>query len=465
MTPLHGYHWGNRGSVSSSPLEKPHASGWTPLVETEYALAYSPLMRLFFGKGIILLSSFDFVRRTERDPAADSLFCKILDYLENAESEPRRKVFASLGRSDAEQFRKMRLEFSEEVFPPEDRQIWLIGRGVNPDVRKVRAYAENGGSVFYLPRNPHEKLPGFRLEKGSAGTITKLPDWKLAHGLSLSDLYLKTDFTTERLIPESADAEIAAHGLLGRLALGKGEIVALQLMPDMLNPKQNDYYKFSAWRWTRTISQLLTNAGAEFASDREFFSRQRESQVAREMVLPGKWVAMFEFHVPRGSGKVPPRENIGYKAGWHKPEFDDSSWLPIHTGISFQDQDGFMDVNGVLWYRLKFKIPKAFKGKQLQLDLGLIDDMDDTYFNGVKIGGTNDYHLKSIYPINHYLVNYGGENTIAVRVFDNSGKGGIMGTPVIRQYIPPRQSPFWHLYSDDYNSQEDGDDIFRFRGW
>ncbi|MGK7925847.1 MAG: beta-galactosidase, partial [Spirulina sp.] len=40
-TPKYGWHWSNRGTVSSAMLEKPHLSSWRPILEGEFALAYS----------------------------------------------------------------------------------------------------------------------------------------------------------------------------------------------------------------------------------------------------------------------------------------------------------------------------------------------------------------------------------------------------------------------------------------
>jgi beta-galactosidase len=57
--PYAGWRWGNRGTVASAAIEKPHRSGWRPLLETEFDLAYSPLMELDYGKGKIVWSQLD----------------------------------------------------------------------------------------------------------------------------------------------------------------------------------------------------------------------------------------------------------------------------------------------------------------------------------------------------------------------------------------------------------------------
>ena len=48
--PYSGWHWGNRGGVTSAAIEKPHRSGWRPLLECEFDLAYTPLMELDYDK-------------------------------------------------------------------------------------------------------------------------------------------------------------------------------------------------------------------------------------------------------------------------------------------------------------------------------------------------------------------------------------------------------------------------------
>jgi beta-galactosidase len=55
----YGWRWGNRGAVSSAPVEKPHRSSWRPILETEFDLAYTPLMEMDHGKGRITLCTLD----------------------------------------------------------------------------------------------------------------------------------------------------------------------------------------------------------------------------------------------------------------------------------------------------------------------------------------------------------------------------------------------------------------------
>ena len=65
--------------------------------------------------------------------------------------------------------------------------------------------------------------------------------------------------------------------------------------------------------------------------------------------------------------------------------------------------------------------------------MGKIDDADETFFNGVKVGGLGHFppnyvsawDISRHYKVPHDIIHYGGKNSIAVRVFDGVGQGGI----------------------------------------
>jgi sialate O-acetylesterase len=110
-------------------------------------------------------------------------------------------------------------------------------------------------------------------------------------------------------------------------------------------------------------------------------------------------------------------------------EFDDSSWPAMNLPAKFESAIGEFD--GAIWFRREVEIPANFKGMDLVLSLGPVDDMDRTYFNGNLVGSTEEsgyWQVDRNYDIPGKLVNE-GINTIAVRVIDNQGGGGIWGLP------------------------------------
>ena len=125
--------------------------------------------------------------------------------------------------------------------------------------------------------------------------------------------------------------------------------------------------------------------------------------------------------------------SIGLNEEWISPKFDDSSWESIKVPSPWEDQ-GFNGYNGYAFYRKKFTIPSAYKGRMLYLNMGYIDDVDAVYFNGNKIGSTGSfppdystaYNAERIYFIPEQYINFDGDNTIAVKVYDSYDQGGIV---------------------------------------
>ena len=111
------------------------------------------------------------------------------------------------------------------------------------------------------------------------------------------------------------------------------------------------------------------------------------------------------------------------------PEFDDSSWPVMKLPGLFEPLTG--DFDGAVWFRKNIEIPQEMTGKDLTLVLGPIDDMDRTYFNGKLIGShelPGFWQTERNYEVPKDLVK-AGTNTVAVRVLDTQGGGGIWGKP------------------------------------
>ena len=114
-------------------------------------------------------------------------------------------------------------------------------------------------------------------------------------------------------------------------------------------------------------------------------------------------------------------------ADWKNAGFNDSGWEKVaDPNGSFPE-----NVDGVGWYRKAVDIPAAWAGKELTLSLGMIDDCDETFFNGVKVGsvgtGVNNFWMvKRVYKVPANLVK-AGRNVVAIRVSDMYGTGGLQG--------------------------------------
>lgn len=120
---------------------------------------------------------------------------------------------------------------------------------------------------------------------------------------------------------------------------------------------------------------------------------------------------------------------IGDDKKWSEEKIDEFGWIEIFVPSQWEKQGYKFD--GIAWYRKHVKIPSTFKTKKIYLYLGKIDDNDRVYFNGELIGITNGWTQERIYFIPNDLINYDGDNVIAVRVEDNGLGGGIYEGPVL----------------------------------
>ncbi|WP_443947372.1 glycosyl hydrolase family 95 catalytic domain-containing protein [Pedobacter sp. AW1-32] len=174
--------------------------------------------------------------------------------------------------------------------------------------------------------------------------------------------------------------------------------------------KPRDYNKKGASKYLPEIRQLLFDGKqkeAEALAQKEFMGLQSE---------PGDrntWVKEMK------SGK-------GITGNPAMPNFNDKNWkfvaVPAFDGW---ETVGLQNVDGAVWFRTTFTLPKNWAGKDLILDLNRIRDQDVTYINGEFIGNTDSTEPR-LYTISAKQLK-SGVNTIAIQVLNYYDKGGILG--------------------------------------
>jgi putative membrane-bound dehydrogenase-like protein len=106
-------------------------------------------------------------------------------------------------------------------------------------------------------------------------------------------------------------------------------------------------------------------------------------------------------------------------------DLDDSQWETMLLPQLIEDAGLQMD--GIIWFRKNVEVPYNSLAKTATISLGPIDDSDRVYVNGTLVGGTEkDYQANRVYKIPSGVLKT-GNNTIAVRVEDTGGGGGIWG--------------------------------------
>lgn len=212
---------------------------------------------------------------------------------------------------------------------------------------------------------------------------------------------------------------------------------------------ESDWGGTPAEAWTELSALGQTPEGLAYV---EKWNRNQENRAREdsETVKANREVAYRErlarWENARKQTRLPDTQtDLGMSveaSSWLAADFDDSNWktmqLPTEWETAPDTGDAFVDLDGAVWFRTRVEIPEEDAGKDLTLSLGAIDDFDTTYFNGQKVGATGKeipgfWSHKRVYVVPGSLVR-GGSNTIAVRVFDHMGGGGMVG-PAKQMYV------------------------------
>ncbi len=143
----------------------------------------------------------------------------------------------------------------------------------------------------------------------------------------------------------------------------------------------------------------------------------------------------------------------GDQAAWREPAFDDAAWVEITVPERWESQ-GYPDLGGFVWMRRAVTLTAAQAGQPLVFVAGAIDDLDEVFVNGTRIGGTglpgrtveglpvtdsdarqrprisgDEWTQPRAYAVPPGLLRP-GRNVVAVRVYDGLVDGGIVQGPV-----------------------------------
>jgi len=115
------------------------------------------------------------------------------------------------------------------------------------------------------------------------------------------------------------------------------------------------------------------------------------------------------------------------KTAWAAASLDVTEWMTMRLPAKWEEA-GLPDFDGVVWFRLELDLPAGWAGRAGVLHLGPIDDRDTTWVNGNLVGQLDRYDTPRDYAVPAGVLK-AGKNTIAVRVLDTGGAGGIWGKP------------------------------------
>jgi sialate O-acetylesterase len=114
------------------------------------------------------------------------------------------------------------------------------------------------------------------------------------------------------------------------------------------------------------------------------------------------------------------------------PAFKDTLWREITLPARF-DTLALGDFDGAVWLRKEFMLTQL--PNQLELVIGAVDDMEQVFLNGTRVGGVTrlGHHAETrIIPLPRHLLRH-GRNLIAIKAIDTHGLGLVHGPLVIKR--------------------------------
>lgn len=134
--------------------------------------------------------------------------------------------------------------------------------------------------------------------------------------------------------------------------------------------------------------------------------------------------------------------SLGDDPKWADPDFDHNAWQMVDGPANWSKSLGANHPDSFGWYRRHINLAK---GKDVVISVGKIDDCDETYLNGVKIGSMGQlpphyataWDVTRRYTVPAKLIKGGGADVLAVRVYNGQGDGGLYAPGAPRHVVGP----------------------------
>lgn len=429
--------WGNRNMVASLMFRRPSHGNYRSLLVSGFDCFQTPLLEYVGRSGSWIGSQLELTERLESDPVARRLFINLLGYLDTRGTFSGETLF--FGTEPGETFRKkMRIQ-AKRIEQPDAATLAGAANLIlaAPDFKllnrfrfELAEFVHRGGKLFYFQVGSEfssSALPfALGLERVKMRQARHLPDrpdllWR--SGFGDNDLY----FHEERELPVFTDipgmADAFDPGVIFRYPYGAGSFLFCSVTPECFGDTP------AAGKCCRMLSALLASSGVMLENNAQCYAPKNGGAELTLDLSKGDW----EFSLdPENRGITESRQTGADGSGrWLSGLIADG--LEVGVGIPFEL---FLrrEYDGYAWYRLNFEVRNTVPEGTIHFEAGAIDDCDEVWLNGVKIGSTGretplHYQARRSYQIPAGLLRT-GRNLLVIRVFDEKGEGGIVKLPV-----------------------------------
>jgi sialate O-acetylesterase len=169
----------------------------------------------------------------------------------------------------------------------------------------------------------------------------------------------------------------------------------------------------ASWGGTAIRSWMDEESTRAFGGEEaELLALFRRDAAAANRRFGERWQSWWRARAPGEPWRDPaglpwkPMPKIGYWETWGDP--------------------GFAKFNGMMWARKTLNLTAAEAARPATLSLGVIDEIEQTWVNGVPVGNTFGWDVDRDYRVPAGVLR-AGENVVLVNMFDAYGYGGFAG--------------------------------------
>lgn len=119
------------------------------------------------------------------------------------------------------------------------------------------------------------------------------------------------------------------------------------------------------------------------------------------------------------------KKDVGAENNWYLASTKTNDWSSTELPNSWDAIKMLAGESGVCWFKKEVDLTESQAENNITLNLGVIDDKDETYINGQKVGEIDDWYTPRVYEIKKGILK-AGVNTVIIRATNVSGGGGFV---------------------------------------
>ena len=372
--------WGNTHNVATVVAIKPDAGSFRTLLDCGYANNYAAAWELESENGTIVFNQMDVSGRSEASPEATRFLQNLVRTAENSPKPNWRQTVYLGGDTGAALLNQLSIPTRPIAAPSEaqpGRDLLVVGDCLSAQLKSwkdaIAAFANNGGTVFSLPRTEEDFAAGWTpfVVKTNMHPVNHTLIGKstapLLAGLGNSDLYWKGNIEIVSLQSVAGSGLLLDSGILASVPWGKGQYVLCQIEPTAFGDIKRDHWLKDSKRTTeRMIRTLLTNLGAKMDAPKLLDRPKAGEELDYALDLTGTWKVCPILP----GAEAPPAKN-------------DPAWRALKLpGSPQREYPQWKGIKGGFWFYRELTLDKELpRDLPLRMGIGCISGANILFVN------------------------------------------------------------------------------------